>query len=162
VKSLSRAASQPAEGMSQQRIDDYSRIAHESWVMRASELFPVGFIPWVLNPYEENAYSTSGPLPHPPCPVSVVIMIGEENGNVGQASFVRSTWQRKAICRISQTPREVALDQPTLDIAHQRLPTWISPAFNAWHVPCRRSPVYTRSHTTRYLTMRPSSFRLKG
>ena len=53
-------------------------------------------------------------------------------------------------------------EQSRLDIAHQRLPTWISPAFNGRHAPCRRSPGCTRSHTTRYLTMRPSSFRLKG
>jgi hypothetical protein len=29
MKSLSRVASPPANGMSQERIDDYSRIAHE-------------------------------------------------------------------------------------------------------------------------------------
>ena len=60
--------------------------------------------------YEESAVQTSDHGTHPPCPASAVIMIGEENGSsIVQASNVRSTWQRIAICRIGHTSQEVVL-----------------------------------------------------
>jgi hypothetical protein len=40
--------------------------------------------------YKKNVGQTPDHGPHPPYPASVVIMIGEEAGNVVEASFIRS------------------------------------------------------------------------